>query len=86
MISKGKFEMAVHSKIGFLTNYYKIKHKISTEQAYIYVRNTGIVDILNNKDSRLYLESPEFLIYAIEKYNNEGRDAMIDFLESNIGG
>ena len=85
MISDARIKLAVNSKVGWLTAYYKNKLNTSEEKAYCYVRDSGIIDILNDKNTRLYLESVDLVKDAIDIYYKSGKSAMTDYLMSNIG-
>lgn len=86
MITKKKAELAVKSKLGYLVKHYTKKYNFTEEQSYCYIRDTGIVDILKNNDSRLFLEPAELLIDAIDIFYSQSKNQMLDYLKNNIGG
>ena len=86
MITKKKVEIAVKSKLGYLVEYYSKKYSFTTEQSYCYIRDTGIVDILKSGDNRLFLESVELIIDAIDIFYSQGKEQMYTYLKDNIGG
>ena len=85
MITEQKLNIIVNSKIGWLTKYYMCKINFTESQAYCYIRDCGIIDILKNKDTRLYLESVDLIRDAIDIYYSQGQQSMIGYLKANIG-
>lgn len=85
MITKDKFEIAVYSKIVWLTKYYIRKNKTSADKAYVHIKRTGIIDIIADRNSELFLESVELIVKAIDVYYEHGKRKMKQFLKQNIG-
>ena len=85
MINNNRFKLAVESKIGWLTKYYAQLLNIEHSDAYIYIIKSGVIDILKDKDSRLYLEDVALLKDAIDIYYKHGSKQMKEFLYKNIG-
>lgn len=85
MITQKQFEFAVNSKIGYLTKYYVSKNSITPAEAYTFLMKSYVIQVLKNKDSRLFLESIELLKEALELEFVKGKQTAQKYLESNIG-
>ena len=84
MITNSKINIMVSSKVGWLTEYYKNKFNISDVQAYIYVRDSGIIDILKDKKYKLYLEAVDLVRDAIDVFYAYGKEKMMKYIINNI--
>ena len=86
LITKGKFRIAVESKIGWLTKHYMDGYGFTARQAYKYLYDSGVVDVLKDRDSRLFLESATFVVEAVDTFYLHGSQEMKKYLTNNIGG
>ena len=85
MIAEKRLNLIVNSKVGWLTRYYMDIFKYTPQQSYIYIRDSGVIDILKKESSRLYLEPVDLIKESIDIYYSQGKEEMDEYLKLNIG-
>ena len=68
-----------------LTRYIMKKESVDYENAYKKLLATELYKLLNDSDTRLFLERNDYLCVAYDKEIELGKDAMYDFInEDNL--
>ena len=82
MLSDNKIEIAIQSKVIYLTKKIMQNENCNEEIAYKNLINTKIYEMLLNKESGLYLEPAEFITEAYELERDSSIEDMIEFINS----
>ena len=82
MLGDNKIEIAIQSKVIYLTKKIMQSENCNEEIAYKNLMNTKIYEILLNKESGLYLEPAEFVVEAYELERGSSIEDMIKFINS----
>ena len=85
MITEEEFNSSVQSKLIYLTNYYRNKHKSSGAETYAWLSNLETIKMLRDKETRLFLEPVDLVIESIKIEEEQGIDLALEFLYNNIG-
>ena len=80
MISQSKVETTIGMCVIALTRHIMQKENIDYESAYKCLLQTELYDLLKDAESRLFLETNEYLIKAYDTEILEGKNALYDFI------
>jgi hypothetical protein len=81
-----KFDLILSLKVSALVDLLmEYNSALSKSEAYKKVKNSYTFEVLNDKNSRLYLESTEFLKTVFKIEQEEGKAQASKYLQDNIG-
>ena len=80
MMSQSKIETTIGMCVIALTRHIMLKENVDYESAYKCLLQTEIYDLLKDQDSRLYLETNDYLIKAYDTESAEGKNALYNFI------
>lgn len=81
-MSEGKMETAIGMCVVTLTKYIMKKQDISHEAAYRKLLTMELYGLLRDSETRLFLETNEYLCNACEKEMVEGKDALYEYINT----
>ena len=73
----------IYSKISYIVDYYMRERDFTIAQSHDYIRKTGIIGMLKDTSTLLYLKPTNLLIGAINSYYKSNKEGMLRYL-SNI--
>ena len=80
MVRGSKIETTIGLCVVALSKFLMKKYGISEEEAYQHLMEMDLYESLLDADTRLYLETNEFLIQCCELECDEGKDALYRFI------
>ena len=83
-MSESKIETATGLCVVALTKYMMQKQKLDFETAYKKLLITELYQLLQDAETRLYLETNEYLIAACDRELEGGKDALYEFINKDI--
>lgn len=82
MMSQSKIETTIGMCVIALTRHIMQKENVDYESAYKCLLQTELYDLLKDKDSRLFLETNEYLIKAYDTEVSEGKNALYNLINN----
>lgn len=79
-MSQSKIETTIGMCVIALTRHIMQKENVDYESAYKRLLQTELYDLLKDQDSRLYLETNDYLIKAYDTESTEGKNALYNFI------
>lgn len=83
-MEKGKIDTAVGICVIALTRYIMETQKVGYEEAYRSLLSTELYQLLQDVETRLFLETNEYLNKAYDIEMESGKDALYGYINSNI--
>lgn len=83
-MQKGKVGTTIGMCVVALTRHIMSKNNLNYEMAYKKLLSTELYKLLNDKDTRLFLETNEYLCEAYDKEDESGKDAMYEYINEGI--
>lgn len=83
-MSEGKIETTMGLCVVALTKHIMEKKKLDYEAAYKMLLTTELYKLLNDQETRLFLEVNEYLIEAYDKELEDGKDALYEYINKDI--
>lgn len=80
MMSQSKIETTIGMCVIALTRHIMQKEDVDNESAYKCLLQTELYDLLKDPDSRLYLETNDYLIKAYDTELTGGKNALYNFI------
>ena len=81
-MSESKIETTIGMCVVALTRHIMEKHQLNYENAYKVVLTSELFQLLQDKETRLFLEPNSFLCSAYDMESEYGKDALYDFINS----
>lgn len=83
-MQEGKVNVTTGMCVVALTRYIMDKEGLDYEAAYKRLLKTELYKLLNDSDTRLFLERNEYLCKAYDKETENGKDAMYTYINEDI--
>lgn len=80
MAAENKIKTAIGMSVIEITKFLMSRYNMDQELAYRKLLGTELYTLLNDIDTRLYLETSEYLCKACELELDEGEEALYDFI------
>lgn len=80
MAAENKIKTAIGMSVIEITKFLMSRYNMDQELAYRKLLETELYSLLNDIDTRLYLETNEYLCKACELELDEGEEALYDFI------
>lgn len=82
-MSESKIETTIGLSVVALTRFLMSKYQLNQEESYRKLMGTELFKLLNDEETRLYLETNEYLCQACEEEMNGGLEALYTFINEN---
>ncbi|MCI6714187.1 MAG: hypothetical protein SOV65_05640 [Phocaeicola vulgatus] len=79
-MSESKIETTIGLSVVALTRFLMSKYQLNQEAAYRKLMGTELFKLLNDEETRLYLETNEYLCQACEAEMDRGIEALYTFI------
>lgn len=83
-MSEGKIETAIGLCVVALTKHIIEKQNLGYEAAYKKLLTTELYKLLQDSETRLFLETNEYLVEACDKELEDGKDALYEYINKDI--